>query len=136
MRIGGWAREILEQPGRFGTLATLREDGAPMQAVVWYVLRGDALLVNSAEGRRWPTNLLRDPRYSLAVEDAYTWVGVRGRAEALHDPVAAQEDIAALARRYHADRPAYAEALIRDTFQRQRRISFLLHADAITEHPD
>jgi PPOX class probable F420-dependent enzyme len=136
VRIRGWARELLERPGVFGTLATLEPDGSPLQAVVWFGLRGDDVLVNSAVGRRWPTNLLRDPRCSLVVEQGYEWVGIRGRAEALHDPAEAQSDIAALARHYHADDPERAERLIRESFQRQERISFLLHPGSITEHPD
>jgi PPOX class probable F420-dependent enzyme len=136
VRIRGWARELLERPGAFGTLATLERNGSPLQAVVWFELRGDDVLVNSAVGRRWPTNLLRDPRCGLVVEQGYEWVGIRGQAEALHDPVEAQSDIAAMARRYHADDPERAERLIRQGFQRQERISFLLHPESITEHPD
>jgi PPOX class probable F420-dependent enzyme len=134
--ITGWARTFLERPGLFGTLATLAADGTPLQAVVWYTLRGQTIVVNSLVGRLWPTNLLRDPRYSLVVEDGYDWVGVRGLAEALSDRDEAQADIAAMARRYHADDPEHAEAIIRDRFQRQERISFLLHPQAVTEHPD
>ena len=136
VRITGWAREMLERPRRFGTLATLATDGAPLQAVIWYTLRGDTIVVNSAAGRRWPTNLLRDPRFSLVVEDGYHWVGVRGVAQALSDPDEAQADIAAMARRYHADDPEHAERLIHERFARQERISFLLHPQAVTEHPD
>jgi PPOX class probable F420-dependent enzyme len=136
VRIQGWAREVLERPVAFGTLATLATDGTPLQAVIWYGLRGDSIIVNSAAGRRWPTNLLRDPRYSFVVEHGYDWVGVRGVAEALSDPDEAQGDIAAMARRYHASDPERAERLIRDRFRRQERISFLLHPQAITEHPD
>jgi len=135
MRIRGWAREVLERPRRFGTLATLETDGAPLQAVIWYALRGDSILVNSAVGRHWPSNLLRDPRYSFVVEEGYEWVGVRGFAEVLTDADEAQEHIAAMAQRYHVDDPARAERLI-EGFRRQERISFLLHAEAITEHPD
>jgi len=118
----------------FGTLATLSPRGSPLQAVLWYALRGDDILVNSAVGRRWPANLLRDPRFSFMVEDGYEWVAVRGTAEPLHDPIAAQADIAGLARHYRE--PDEAERMIRDVFRHQQRISFLLHAEAITEHPD
>ena len=134
--IQGWARRFLEREDAFATLATLQEDGSPLQAVVWYALRSDSILVNSAVGRRWPTNLLRDPRFSFVVEQGYEWVGLRGIAEALADQAQAQADIAAMARRYHAADPERAERLIRDGFQRQERISFLLHPHAITEHPD
>ena len=135
VRIEGWAREVLERPGVFGTLSTLQPDGSPLQAVVWFALRGDDLLVNSAVGRHWPTNLQRDPRFSLLVEAGYEWVGVRGTAETLSDPEQAQADIAALAHRYMADDPEAAEQLIRERFRTQERISFLLHPQAVTEHP-
>jgi PPOX class probable F420-dependent enzyme len=134
--ISGWARQLLERPLLFGTLATLEPDGSPFQAVVWYTLGNDTILVNSKVGRRWPTNLLRDPRFSLVIEQGYEWVGIRGRAEALSDPAQAQADIAAMARRYHAADPEKAERLIREGFERQERISFLLHVQAITQHPD
>ena len=133
--IEGWARRVLERQGMFATLATLSKDGSPMQAVVWYELRGDAILVNSAIGRAWPANLLRDPRFSFVVEDGYDFVGLRGEAEAMTDPEGAQADIAALAHRYHPDDPGAAEAIIRDVFRSQARISFLLHPVAIYEHP-
>jgi PPOX class probable F420-dependent enzyme len=135
VRIQGWARQFLERPAMFATLATLAADGSPLQAVVWFALRDDTIVVNSAVGRRWPTNLLRDPRFSFLVEQGYEWVGIRGIAEALSDPDQAQADIAAMARRYHASDPERAERLIREGFERQERISFLLHPGAITEHP-
>ena len=60
--IDGWARQMLERQGVFGTLATISADGTPLQAVIWYLVRGDTLVINSKAGRLWPTNLLRDPR--------------------------------------------------------------------------
>ena len=89
-RIEGWARAFLERPNVFGTLATLGPDGSPLQAVIWFGLRGDDILVNSAVGRRWPTNLLRDPRCSLVVEQGYEWVGMRCLAEPLSEQEQAQ----------------------------------------------
>ena len=50
---------------RFTSIATLDPDGAPRQAVVWYRLDGDEIVLNSAVGRRWPANLIRDARISL-----------------------------------------------------------------------
>ena len=68
---------------RFTSIATLDPDGAPRQAVVWYRLDGDEIVLNSAVGRRWPANLIRDRRVSLAV------LGRRGlpldRADAARD---------------------------------------------------
>ena len=125
---------------RFATLASLDPDGAPRQAVVWYTLDGDELVLNSAEGRRWPANLRRDDRLAIAVHDAtdgYRWVGVTGRVSAVVDDQAiAQADIAAMARRYHADDPAEAESMIRDRFERQHRVSFRVRIDAVHDHLD
>ena len=47
---------------RFATIATVDPDGSPRQAVIWYRLEDDEIVINSAVGRRWPANLLRDPR--------------------------------------------------------------------------
>ena len=134
-RIDGWAREMLEREGVFGTLATVSADGSPFQAVIWFLLRDDTLVINSKVGRVWPTNLLRDPRASLVVEDGYDWVGVRGRVRAVTDQATAQADIAAMARRYNAHDPAKAERMVR-MFEGQERISFIVDVERVTEHPD
>ena len=124
-------RSFLE-PARFATIATVNADGSPQQAVVWYLLRGDALVVNSLVGRRWPTNLQRDPRFSLVVEDGLAYVALSGTAEALDDPAQAQADIAEMARRYETAEEA--ERLIRDRFTLQHRVSFRLRVRRVVEH--
>src|SRR5690242_7595104 len=50
---------------RFVTIATVGADGSPHQAVVWYRLDGDEIVINSAVGRRWPADLVRDGRIGL-----------------------------------------------------------------------
>jgi PPOX class probable F420-dependent enzyme len=125
---------------RFAAIATVDPDGGPRQAVVWYTLEGDELVLNSAAGRRWPANLRRDARISLAISDGsdgYRWVGLSGRVVAVIDDQAiAQADIAAMARRYHADDPDEAEAMIHDRFERQARVSFRVRIDAVHDHLD
>ena len=81
----------------------------PARPSIWYLLDGDAIVINSLEGRLWPTNLRRDPRVSIAI----TAGGPRGVGRASPAPsrssttrTQAQADIAAMARRYHADDPA------------------------------
>jgi PPOX class probable F420-dependent enzyme len=103
-------RRFLEPP-RFATISTLDADGTPHQAVIWYGLDGDDLLVNSRVERHWPRNLDRDPRLSIAVFDAdrpYHCVMLKGRAERLHEGADAERDIQALARRYGRDPDHYA----------------------------
>jgi PPOX class probable F420-dependent enzyme len=131
-------REFLDDL-RFATISTLDPDGMPRQAVIWYAVDGDEIVINSALGRRWPTNLLRDPRVALSVIDArdgYRWVGLTGTVEAITDRGTTQADIAATARRYHADEPDEAERIISERFERQDRISFRFRAGTIHDHLD
>ncbi len=131
-------RTFLDAP-HFATIATLDPDGSPRQAVIWYTLEGSELVINSAIGRRWPANLLRDPRISMSVtdhQDGYRWVGMSGRVRVVDDQPTAQADIAAMARRYHADDPAEAERLIHDRFERQERISFRVPITGVHLHLD
>ena len=93
---------------RFATISTVDPDGGPRQAAVWYTLDGDEIVINSAVGRRWPSNLLRDPRISFSVIDAvngYRWVGLNGTVRAVTDRATARADIVAMARRYEAADP-------------------------------
>jgi PPOX class probable F420-dependent enzyme len=124
---------------RFASIATIDPDGAPRQAVVWYRLDGEEIVINSKVGRRWPTNLLRDGRISLTVidaDDGYRWVGLTGTVTPVTDQLVAQADIAEMARRYHADDPAEAQRLISGQFERQERISFRVRIDAVHDHLD
>ncbi len=123
-------RDFLAAP-RYATIATVNRDGSPHQTVVWYLLRGDEIVLNSRPGRRWPANLLRDPRLSLTVEDGLDFVTLRGEVVADDDQDRAQADIAEMAHRY--DPPAEAEAEVAE-FRRQRRISFYFRARAMHTH--
>jgi PPOX class probable F420-dependent enzyme len=136
---GSRVDDFLAAPRRFAILATLDPDGTPRQAVIWYRLDPDGrITVNSAEGRRWPANLRRDPRCSLAVvdgADGYAFVAVTGRvAQVIDDQDIAQADIAALARSYHADEPEKAERLIAAHFRPQHRVSFRIEILAAHDH--
>jgi PPOX class probable F420-dependent enzyme len=120
-------RAFLTDP-RIATISTLNPDGSPHQAVVWYALDGADLLVNSRRGRRWPRNLIRDPRISMAVYEAerpHHWIGVKGRAALLHEGDEATADIKVLARRYGEDPEQYA---------RQDRVTFRIVALSTFEY--
>ncbi len=122
---------------RFITISTTDEDGAPRSAVIWYRLDGDDLVINSLVGRRWPTNLLRDPRIAISVIDAadgLRWVGLTGSVEPITDQATAQADIAGMSRRYHADDPEEGERLIRERFETQERISFRVVVESFHDH--
>jgi PPOX class probable F420-dependent enzyme len=127
-------RRFLAEP-RYAAVATIDEDGAPRQAVVWFLLDGDTIVVNSLHGRRWPTNLRRDPRVSIAITDhaQESWVGLAGTVEVIDDQEQAQADIAAMARRFHGADSAEARDAIA-AFRTQRRVSFRLRPTNIHDH--
>jgi PPOX class probable F420-dependent enzyme len=133
----GRIRVFIDAP-RFASIATIDPDGGLRQAVVWYLVEGDELVINSLEGRRWPANLRRDPRISLSIvdsNDGYRWVGLTGVVTAvIDDQPGAQADIAAMARLYHADEPDVAEDLIRNRFKTQHRVSFRIRVDGWHDH--
>ena len=124
-------RRFLDRP-RFGTLATTDVDGGPFAAVVWYELDGDTILVNSAEGRRWPANLRRDPRCSFMVEDRYDYVQILGRAHLDDDQGRAQSQMERMAARYLSDPALLAKNLA--NFQTQQRILIKIVPDQIFAH--
>ena len=121
------ARAFLTTP-RFATIATVGTDGAPHQAVIWYLLDGDDLVINSRPERRWPRNLAADPRISMAIyeiEQPEHWFGLKGRAELLHEGAEATADIQALARRYGGDPAKYAG---------QARVSYRIRVERVFEY--
>ncbi len=129
-------REFLAEP-HFAAVGTVNEDGTPHQAIAWYLFDGETLVLNSADGRHWPTNLRRDPHISVAVfasENPYRFVSLTGEVEIDDDPEHGQRDIAAMAHRYH---PAEkAEQQIREMYSRQRRVTFRLRPAHVYQHLD
>lgn len=128
-------RAFLAAP-RIVTIGTSGADGAPHQAAAWYRLEADdRILLNSRHPRRWPADLQRDGRVSLAIldaEDPLRWVGITGRVETVIDDVdQAREDICDLAIRYDdADPETLAE------FRTQARISFRIRILRVHDHLD
>ena len=124
---------------RYATISTIDPDGGPRQAVVWYTLDGDEFVINSRIGRRWPSNLLRDPRIALSVIDAADgarWAGLTGTVR----------PITGSARRPRPTSPGWRAATTPPTrtrsgrsiadFESQDRISFRFRADAVHDHLD
>jgi PPOX class probable F420-dependent enzyme len=117
-------RAFLEEK-RFAVVGTKNPDGSPHLAVMWYLLDGDDIVVNSAQGRIKDRNLAADPRMSVLVEDGYRWIRIDGRAKIEHDQKIAQADIRRLAARYYEDRRKVDEA-VKNNFGKQHRITYRL----------
>ncbi len=124
---------LAAHPPRFATLATINRDGSPHQIVIWFLVRGDLLVVNSRRGRRWPSNLERDGRANLAVYEAEDAVTINCALERVYDGDTAQADIAEMARRY--DAPEVAEREI-ERFRTEERVTFILRPTKVSIHGD
>jgi PPOX class probable F420-dependent enzyme len=93
-------RELLAQPN-FAVVSTLNPDGSVLSTITWISAEDGTVAVNSAKGRRWPTNLERDPRVTVLVYEAgnpYNYVEIRGKATATRE--GADEHINALSKKY------------------------------------
>ena len=117
-------RTFLEEK-RFAVVGSKNPDGSPHLAVMWYLLDGDDIVVNSAQGRIKDRNLAADPRMSVLVEDGYRWIRVDGRAAIEHDQTIAHADIRRLAARYYEDERKVEEA-VKNNFSKQHRITYRL----------
>ena len=121
-------REFLAEP-RFAVLATINPDGTPHQTVVWFDVKGDEIVFNTAHGRVKARNMRRDPRVSLCIEDAYRYLTLQGRVRIVEDREISQRDIRALAIRYAG--PEEGEHQARNQFFREQRVSLYLQIEHI-----
>jgi PPOX class probable F420-dependent enzyme len=124
---------LTASPPRYATLATINRDGSPHQIVIWFLLRGDEIVVNSRRGRRWPANLERDGRANLAVYDAEDAITIGCVVESVYEGAAAQADIAEMAVRF--DAPAVAQREIA-RFRTEERVTFVLRPSKVHLHGD
>ncbi len=94
-------QELLTDPN-YAVISTLNRDGSVHNTIIWISAEDDAVAVNSALGRKWPTNLQRDPRVTVLVQEdgnPYRFVEIRGTATATRE--GAVEHIDALAKKYN-----------------------------------
>jgi PPOX class probable F420-dependent enzyme len=93
-------QKLLSEPNH-AVISTLNQDGSVHSAVAWISAEDGTVAVNSARGRKWPTNLERDPRVNIVVyeqDNPYNYVEIRGSASATTD--GADEHINALSKKY------------------------------------
>jgi PPOX class probable F420-dependent enzyme len=93
-------QDLLEKPN-YATITTLNRDGSMHSTVIWISGEDDAVAVNSALGRLWPTNLQRDPHVTVIVQEQgnpYRFVEIRGTATGSTDD--ADDHINSLSKKY------------------------------------
>ena len=116
---------LLTHPNH-AVVSTLGEDGTIHSTVVWVNVEEGRLAVNSAVGRKWPTDLERNPTVNVLVYDQsnpYDYLEVRARAVSRLEGADA-----------HIDRLAM-KYLGKDSYpfrqEGEQRITFLVDADRI-----
>jgi PPOX class probable F420-dependent enzyme len=128
-------RAFLRAPVRPAVLSTVRGDGRPHTAPVWYDLDGSTLVFTTGAATVNGRNLGRDPRLALCVQDErppFSFVTVEGRAE-LSDDIAdvrnwaarigARYMGAARAEEFGARNGVVGELLVRVTVSRVTSVS-------------
>lgn len=81
-------QRLLTEQRNHAVVSTLNPDGSVHATVAWLNIEDGQVAVNSAVGRRWPTNLLRDPRITVLVYDEhnpYDYVEICGQVTASTD---------------------------------------------------
>ncbi|NBM16092.1 PPOX class F420-dependent oxidoreductase [Streptomyces sp. GC420] len=84
-------RAFVSEGTRTGKLSTVRADGSPHIAPIWFLLGedGEEFFFNTGKGTVKGRNLARDGRVALCVDDdrpPYAYVVLQGRAEMSEDP--------------------------------------------------
>ncbi len=82
-------RAFLREPVRPAILSTVRADGRPHAAPIWYDLDGDVIVFNTGASTVKGRNIRRDPRVTLCVHDdqpPFSFLVVEGKADISEAP--------------------------------------------------
>ncbi len=94
-------RELIK--GRnFCHVASRNADGSIHSTLVWADLDGDHVVLNSAQGRQWPGNVVRDGKATLLIANSanpYEYVRIQGRLDEVTEE-GALDVINALTKKY------------------------------------
>lgn len=104
-------RQFLAEGTRTGKLATVRADGAPHVAPIWFVLDGEDLVFTTGKTSAKGRAIRRDPRVAICVdreEPLYDFVVVEGTATVSEDPDELLTWATKIAARYMGDEQAEA----------------------------
>jgi PPOX class probable F420-dependent enzyme len=100
---GAQRRAFLLDGTRTGVLATVRADGRPHAAPVWFTLDGDDVVFTTGAGTVKGRNLRRTGRALVVVDESappFDFVTVEGRVEISEDPAELLRWATVLAGRY------------------------------------
>lgn len=81
-------RAFVSHGTRTGKLSTVRADGRPHVAPIWFLLDGDDVVFNTSKNTVKGRNLIRDGRVALCVDDErppFAYVVLQGSARVSED---------------------------------------------------
>ncbi|MFH8487311.1 PPOX class F420-dependent oxidoreductase [Streptomyces longisporoflavus] len=96
-------RAFVSRGTRTGKLSTVRADGSPHIAPIWFLLDGDELVFNTGTETVKGRNLARDGRVALCVDDdepPFAFVVLQGQARLIDDLEEVRHWATRLAARY------------------------------------
>ncbi|MEU8677693.1 PPOX class F420-dependent oxidoreductase [Streptomyces sp. NPDC048560] len=94
---------FVSQGTRTGKVSTVRADGSPHIAPVWFLLDGDDLVFNTGKKSVKGRNLARDGRVAVCVDDdrpPFAFVVLQGHVELSEDPAELRHWATRIAARY------------------------------------
>ncbi|HEY1584051.1 MAG TPA: PPOX class F420-dependent oxidoreductase [Polyangia bacterium] len=94
--------DIMTSNKAYAHLATLMPDGTPQVTPVWFDMKGDKVLVNTARGRVKDKNMQKNAAVALSITDPdnpYRHVAIRGRIANITEE-GANEHIDRMAKKY------------------------------------
>ncbi|MFD9421291.1 MULTISPECIES: PPOX class F420-dependent oxidoreductase [unclassified Streptomyces] len=102
-------RAFLSEGTRTAKLSTVRADGSPHIAPVWFLLDGDDLVFNTGKETVKGRNLARERRVALCVDDdrpPFAFAVLQGQAELSEDPDQLRHWATRIAARYMGEEAA------------------------------
>ena len=124
-------REFLNER-RFAVLATSNPDGTVQQSVMWYLLEGDTIVMNTAKGRVKFRNMDRSNRISLCVEEGLRYVTLTGEVSFNDNQEVAQADIQRIGRRY--DTEEEVREAHEHNWKHQQRVTLTMPINHVVTH--
>jgi PPOX class probable F420-dependent enzyme len=117
---------------RFAVLATRNPDGGIQQTVMWYLIEGDTIVMNTAKGRVKWRNMQDSNEISLCVEDGLRFVTMTGEVSFNDDRETALADIQRIGRRY--DSEAEVRAAYEKNWRHQERVTLTMPIKRVVTH--
>ncbi|MEV6804598.1 PPOX class F420-dependent oxidoreductase [Streptomyces sp. NPDC017248] len=102
-------RAFVSDGTRTGKLSTVRADGSPHVAPIWFLLDGDEVVFNTGKDTVKGRNLARDGRVALCVDDdrpPFHFVVLSGRARLSEDLAEVRRWATRIAARYMGEERA------------------------------